>query len=161
MDLLFELNNWHALAQLRMHTSTTLGLMDAATGTLGDEARKFVATTCEAFETRELDREVRARARRKANIALRNGRTASSTSEPTVSKRLKKLNINTYKWHALGHVPNTIRRYGTTESYSTQRVSDIFSSLIFTSQLIILLTGRAGASYFESEIHANKSEGFY
>ena len=41
-------------------------------------------------------------------------------------RQLKEFNINTYKHHALGDVVATIRRYGTTDSYSTETVSFIF-----------------------------------
>ena len=39
---------------------------------------------------------------------------------------LKTLNLNTYKFHSLGDYTNTIRRYGTTNSYSTELVRIIF-----------------------------------
>ena len=35
----------------------------------------------------------------------------------------KTLNLNTYKWHAIGDVVPSIRLFGTTDSYSTQIVS--------------------------------------
>lgn len=38
-------------------------------------------------------------------------------------RRKKTLNLNTYKAHALGDYVETIRRYGTTDSYSTEPVS--------------------------------------
>jgi hypothetical protein len=38
----------------------------------------------------------------------------------------KSLNLQTYKYHALGDYPNTIRRMGTTDNYSTQPVSITF-----------------------------------
>jgi hypothetical protein len=47
---------------------------------------------------------------------------AADTVTRTGSK-LKEFNLNTYKYHALGDVANTIREYGTTESYSTEPVS--------------------------------------
>ena len=45
---------------------------------------------------------------------------------PTRSGRCrKKLNINTYKFHSYGNYPNTIREYGTTDSYSMESVRHI------------------------------------
>jgi hypothetical protein len=41
MTLLFRLAEWHAFAKLRMHTETTLTLMDSATEILGQELRRF------------------------------------------------------------------------------------------------------------------------
>jgi hypothetical protein len=47
-----------------------------------------------------------------------------TTSTMNASGRQKKqLNLNTYKYHAMGDVASTIRRYGTTDSYSTEQVS--------------------------------------
>ncbi|KAG8220326.1 hypothetical protein J3R82DRAFT_3536 [Butyriboletus roseoflavus] len=34
--------------------------------------------------------------------------------------KLKHLNLTTYKYHVLADYPDTIRRYGTTDSYTTQ-----------------------------------------
>lgn len=47
-------------------------------------------------------------------------------SESPYTRRRKVLNLNTYKLHSLGDYPDTIRQYGTTDSYSTQIVSNIF-----------------------------------
>jgi hypothetical protein len=44
------------------------------------------------------------------------------TKKP-LGRRKKTFNINTYKAHALGDYVATIRRYGTTDSYSTEPVS--------------------------------------
>ena len=38
-------------------------------------------------------------------------------------RRLKTLNLNTYKFHSLGDYASTIRMYGTTDSYTTEVVS--------------------------------------
>ena len=48
---------------------------------------------------------------------------ATSKSRPAVAKPRATLNLNTYKDHALGDYVETIRRYGTTDSYSTEAVS--------------------------------------
>jgi len=39
------------------------------------------------------------------------------------TRKPKHLNLQTYKYHALGDYVSAIRRYGTTDSYSTQPVS--------------------------------------
>jgi hypothetical protein len=49
-----------------MHTDPTLALLDEATTLLGVKFRHFVNHTCEKFNTRELQREANARARRAA-----------------------------------------------------------------------------------------------
>ncbi|KAG5634841.1 hypothetical protein H0H81_000543 [Sphagnurus paluster] len=66
-------------------------------------------------------------------IPLTSLTTAGSTPSPTtipsavpekqLRRKKKTLNLNMYKWHALGDYPRTIRMFGTTDSYSTQVVS--------------------------------------
>ncbi|KAJ3816999.1 hypothetical protein F5880DRAFT_1618699 [Lentinula raphanica] len=102
-ELLAHFATWHAYAKLRLHTDLTL-----ATTELGHLLRKFAEKTTETFDTRLLPREVAARARRKTN-------NQSNTDTPR-----KLFNLNTYKFHALGDYPWTIRTFGTTDSYSTQ-----------------------------------------
>jgi hypothetical protein len=52
--------------------------------------------------------------------------TMSSSSGPKAStRRSKSLNLNTYKHHALGDYASTIRKYGTTDSYSAESVSSL------------------------------------
>jgi hypothetical protein len=46
------------------------------------------------------------------------------TTTPAKERKKKKLNLCTYKFHALGDYVRTIRMFGTTDSYSTQTVSD-------------------------------------
>ena len=62
-----------------------------------------------------------------ASSALDNGARVPSLINPTTNKcstrRRKILNINTYKYHSLGDYAATIRRIGTTDSYSTESVS--------------------------------------
>jgi hypothetical protein len=41
-------------------------------------------------------------------------------------RKMKQLNLNTYKYHAMGDVVHTIRRYGTTDSYSTEPVCSCY-----------------------------------
>jgi hypothetical protein len=59
-----------------------------------------------------------------------------SKTAGTSSRKKQFTTLNTYKYHACGDYPNTIRRYGTTDSYSTEIVSYslscILSSLHFT-----------------------------
>jgi len=66
LQLLFVFAHWHGLAKLRMHTDQTLALLDETTTLLGVKFRRFVNHTCGNFNTRELQREANARARRAA-----------------------------------------------------------------------------------------------
>lgn len=52
-----------------------------------------------------------------------------SAPRETMGKTGKKLNLNTYKFHALGDYVRTIRMLGTTDSYSTQPVSEMCCSI--------------------------------
>jgi hypothetical protein len=122
--MLFDLATWHAFAKLRLHTEYTLDSFDAATTYLGRAVRKFQLTTCDYYRTTELPQEHAARGRRTAALAAQQGRGASGSGP-----KIKKLNLLIYKFHALGDYPNTIRRFGTTDSYSTQTVCNISVSL--------------------------------
>src|SRR5487761_1237835 len=83
--------------------------------------RKFVRETCQAYNTLELPKETSARGRRSAALAAKkNGRAAKGKT--STAPKCKKLNLETYKYHALAEYPETIRRYGTTDNYNTQIV---------------------------------------
>jgi hypothetical protein len=119
-----------------MHTDVTLELLSQATISFGTRIRAFQEKTCAAFSTHELEREQAARVRRqdkkkkataetKTNAQKGKKATAKTNSQPQKSssgKQPKMFNLNTYKYHALGDYCNTIRRFGTTDSYSTQPV---------------------------------------
>ena len=105
---------WHAYAKLRLHTEHTLASFEHITADLGILLRHFSVETCSAFKTTELPRERAARLRRAANTP---GSVASGTAP-----KAKGFNLNTYKLHALGDYPQTIRERGTTDNYTTQRV---------------------------------------
>ncbi|KAJ3573756.1 hypothetical protein NP233_g2220 [Leucocoprinus birnbaumii] len=108
--LLYRFAEWHALAKLRMHSDTTLDLLDNLTREIGHLLRHFRDNTCSAFSTMELPREVAARQRRQAS----NQQVTSVTRSP------KSLNLSTIKLHFMGDYVFHIRRLGTTDSYSTQ-----------------------------------------
>ena len=85
--------------------------------------RAFEVKTCRIHPTRELERERAARVRQKST---QQG-CDRSTRQP------KQLNLNTYKYHVLGDYVHTIRRFGTTDSYSTQPVSSSWYCVLFAS----------------------------
>jgi hypothetical protein len=122
-----------------MHTDPTLRLLDDVTVDIGRQFRKFNNQTCPAFNTRELRREAAARMRRAHKRGGAQTGNASSASAPIEGappiedeKRSKKFNLQTYKFHSLGDYADTIRRYGTTDSYSTERVR-VFSVMALTA----------------------------
>ena len=101
-----------------MHTDKSLEVLSKVTGSLGNGLRMFEAKTCAVYQTREMERERVARQRRQDG-------SAASTTTPSGcnGRKPKALNLRTYKLHALGDYVETIRRLGTTDSYSTQPVS--------------------------------------
>jgi hypothetical protein len=146
LKLLYRMAEWHSFAKLRMHTDPTIDHLERLTSEIGRLMRGFKNTTCAEFDTFELPREVAARNRREqraatAQAAAGSGPTPAATAPtaaaPPATKSKKKvtLNLNTYKWHALGDYVSTIRLFGPTDSYSTQLVG--FFSSIFDSPLTI------------------------
>lgn len=136
LKLLFTCGHWHGLAKLRLHIDDTLDLLDEETKYIGRDLRAFINKTCKFYDTRELRREADARKRRKAKKSTTHtGETQEKHSARAEGSQMeadstteaedpipKKLNINTYKTHSLGDYGRTIRRLGTTDSYSTMIV---------------------------------------
>ncbi|KAF9053251.1 hypothetical protein BJ165DRAFT_1339463, partial [Panaeolus papilionaceus] len=120
MELLHCMAEWHALAKLRMQTDQSISLLQEVTTELGIQLRRFRETTCMAFQTTELPKEVAARARRDAAAAA--GQHLEPNIVPNMSKRPKTLNICTVKMHFLGDYVESIRTFGTSDSYSSQLV---------------------------------------
>ncbi|KAG8732310.1 hypothetical protein FRC11_014512 [Ceratobasidium sp. 423] len=114
-ELLFTFAYWHALAKLRQHTSTTLVKLSNLTTQLGNKMRALKESTkdLEIFET---PREFGSRQRRATAKAQQ-----SNIAEPVqVVRKRCELNLNTPKFHAIGHYVAIITLFGTTDSYSTQ-----------------------------------------
>lgn len=120
--------HWHGLAKLRLHTDYTLNHLEGVTSILGAQLRRFQTKTCAAFDTVELKREVDARKRRQARVSS----GANISAPTTVPQKSKTFNLNTYKNHALGDYANTIRKYGTSDLYSTELVGQIYLICCFT-----------------------------
>ncbi|KAG2757163.1 hypothetical protein P692DRAFT_201859216 [Suillus brevipes Sb2] len=114
-SLLYQFAQWHALAKLRLHSDSTLTLFEETFSKLSRMLRKFRDRTCAAFNTVELPREKAARQRR-ATRQSEAGNNAQESGGP----RVKKFNLGTYKFHAMGDYTRTIRFFGTTDSFTTQ-----------------------------------------
>jgi hypothetical protein len=125
MKLLHRMAEWHSFAKLRLHTESTLSYLETLTRQLGQLMRQFRDQTCSHFETFELPREAEARNRQQQSQAQ--GRQPEPGSG---AKKLKSLNLLTYKWHALGDYVQTIHLFGGTDGYSTQLVRSNSSSRI-------------------------------
>jgi hypothetical protein len=147
MKLLYRTAEWHSLAKLRMHTDSTLTLLETLTTEFGKLMRQFRDLTCSEFDTAELPREIAARQRRQTALqAARSSAPAvnggplptpavvaepleetpvpavASTNVPKVIRKKKGLNLTTVKFHFLGDYVHYIRHFGTSDSYSTQLV---------------------------------------
>jgi hypothetical protein len=121
LTLLYCLSEWHALAKLRMHTEHTLDHLDNATTMIGQELRSFRDWTGNAFTCRELPCEINARNRKREKKPKKPGENTKGKTKVTEPKT-KLFNLAIYKFHALGDYVQTIRLFGTTDSYSTQTV---------------------------------------
>ena len=113
LTLLYQTAKWHALAKLRVHSESTLNHLESQTKILGQRMRAFRDATKGEFNTVELPGETATRKRR------------SLAGNATTQQRgpLKRtLNLQTYKFHALGDYVQSIRLFGTVDSYSTQLV---------------------------------------
>jgi hypothetical protein len=145
--LLFTCAHWHGLAKLRMHTDQTLETLDDVTVQIGAEFRAFSKKTCSAFDTRELYRETQARKRRRLKKAKSNTESADLTAHSTETPDgplPRKFNLQVYKYHSLGDYANTIRRLGTSDSFSTEPVSNLDSKQTISADIVY--AGRAGTS---------------
>ena len=103
-----------------MHTDLTLDILNQVTSELGEAFRHFKDNICPAYSTRELKHEAASRRRRQVKKAARKGNTVNSASDDARSSKV--LNLQTFKYHSLGDYVETIRQYGTTDSYSTEPV---------------------------------------
>jgi hypothetical protein len=79
MKLLYRTAEWHALAKLRIHTDSSLTLLEKLTAELGQLFRKFRDVTCSTFSTVELPRETAARNRRETKSRATSSEAASSS----------------------------------------------------------------------------------
>ena len=117
-SLLFTTAEWHTLAKMRLHTDSTLAWLDESTKAFGKQIRRFQSHTCSFFDTRELPQEEAARSRRQ-----KKKKVSINLPNPSPAGTKKKLfNLILIKLHALGDYVKTIKRFGTTDSYSTQPV---------------------------------------
>lgn len=84
MKLLYRTAEWHALAKLRMHSDSTLLLLEELTTEFGQLIRQFRDLTCNQFKTVELSRETAARQRRGAKQQPAASSKLTPASNPNV-----------------------------------------------------------------------------
>ena len=136
-ELLFLLATWHAYAKLRLHTDTTLKMFELVGTTLCQALRNFATETCPKYSTKELPREAHARQSRQRE---QENRGKGTRKRKKIAPKIKHFNLATFKIHCIPDYVSAIRKYGTTDSYSTQIVST-GSSLGYPAQVVV--AGRA------------------
>jgi hypothetical protein len=161
LTLLYRLAEWHALAKLQMHTEHTLEYLDKTTTKLGHELRSFRGWTQAAYSCQELPREIDARSRRRQRKPKQNSKETSGGQSATRSNerakpKTKTFNLFIYKFHALGDYVQTIHLFGTTDSYSTQIVNQLFYFVLTCS--ILSHTGRTCSSLCEAVVWPDKQK---
>ena len=138
-NLLATLAIWHAYAKLRLHVDKTLDSFEIVTTDLGRLGRRFARVSAEKFAPEPTPEEQASAARQRTRAATKK-QTRSQTVPRKQGRSRKKgktkkvLNLFTYKWHALGDYVRWIRRYGTTDNYTTQMVS---SCIWFAHSLVV------------------------
>ena len=120
LKLLYLASYWHSLAKLHVHSETTLKVLDHVTVLFARALRHFKEVTCPCFSTVETDREYKARRRAAEQKNLKSRQDTNTTG--VGGKQPKTFNLLTSKLHALGDYIETIKMFGTTDSYSTQIV---------------------------------------
>ena len=111
---------------MRLHSDTSVMLLDDTTSLLGYELRRFAEVTSSAFQTRETQAECDARKR--AEIRRQNGSAGPqappgrNSATPAAGRRPRGFNLNTIKLHFLGDYASSIKKVGSTDSYTTQIV---------------------------------------
>ncbi|KAG8707451.1 hypothetical protein FRC08_000488 [Ceratobasidium sp. 394] len=126
-ELIFTMAHWHALAKLRMHTTTTIKMLRIQTATLARRLRRFEANVASHYATVETDREQELRKRREIRRAQETG---AATQPSGSAKRVVKLNLSTYKLHGLGDYPEAVEQFGASDSYSSEISTDVANRML-------------------------------
>ncbi|KAG2054254.1 hypothetical protein BDR06DRAFT_848882, partial [Suillus hirtellus] len=118
--LLYRFAQWHALAKLRMHSESTLSVLDETFKHLTHQLHKFRNFTCSAFTTVELPKERAACKHKAAHQCL----ASDIPDAGSGGQRTKKFNMNTYKFHAMGDYLQAIQLFGMIDLFTSQIVRE-------------------------------------
>jgi hypothetical protein len=92
-----------------MHMDATLDILSPVTTSLGNSLCMFEEKTCTAYDTRELERKRAAQQWHQEKSATNVASESRRPVAPNTSvRKQKKLNLRTYKHHALGDYVDTI-----------------------------------------------------
>jgi hypothetical protein len=151
-----------------MHTDQTLKILDDVTVHMGAEFRAFVKKTCPSFATQELPCETDARKRRvlKKMQSQSGSQSGHETKdlEGELSKapwrRPKSFSLQKYMYHLLGDYADTIRQFGTSDSFSTESVRNHASTMVAVLTLCRAMNnvGRTRTLHAQSLVQAYRSK---
>ena len=130
LSMLFILGTWHSLAKLRMHTDSSLKLLDDATTCLGIALQYFTQVTCPEFPTKETAAEFNKRKCKEA--------TSMTKAPDSNGRKLRTFNMKTIKLHLLNDYVSHIKTHGIIDSYDTGIVST--NSITLTLSLTLTYT---------------------
>lgn len=105
---------------MRLHTETSVRLLEDAYSAMARQLRTFAEDVCPKFDTWETPSESAKRLRAQP---LQNAPSSNSTVTTPPARKRRRYHLRTIKTHLLGYYPAYIRRFGTTDSYSTKIVS--------------------------------------
>jgi hypothetical protein len=140
--LVFSANDWYALAKLRLHTDSSLRLLERRTTDIGRLMRQYSRVTADVHMV-ELPAEVEKRKRHAAKVAQKNGDAQGSRADTSSgTARRRPFTFATFKAHNMGNYVLSIRQFGEVGSYSTERASRFtFISRPFQTKMICLSKG--------------------
>lgn len=122
--MLWDLVYWHALVKLRLHSQSTVLLLDAATSEVGRSVRRFRRVT-DHIETYDLPQDDAAKAKKRRKKKQTDDQDPEVPTKKRVCKPAK-LNLTMYKWHSISHYPEDVPYTGPLDLDSTQTVCPAF-----------------------------------
>jgi hypothetical protein len=151
-----------------MHTDQTLEILDDVTVHMGAEFRAFAKKTCTSFDTKELPREADARKRRVLKKMQSQPGSQSDHGAKDLEEQLSKaavrrpkgFSLRKYTYHSLGDYADTIRQFGTSDSFSTEPVRNRPYTMLAVLTLCRVMNnvGRARALHTKSPVQAYRSK---
>lgn len=105
MKLLYRTAEWHGVAKLRMHTDSSLILLDELTAEFGKLMRQFRDLTCSEFATTELPREVAARNRRQMENQNRISQSVAANATARVQSSVTAVPVTLNKQSSSVQIP--------------------------------------------------------
>jgi hypothetical protein len=121
-SLLYRFTQWHALTKLRVHSESTLSFLK--------ETFKIFLSNCKSSATFPVLLLTQWNYRKRRQLA----------NEGSPSVLVERFNLSTYKFHSMGDYVQTIKLFGTMDSFTTQIVSIVFS-LRDDSEVVLFARG--------------------